>query len=165
MLRQGPAADRSGRDDLHLRVHLLPRLRRHQPARRMSQLRRRLHPPPDPPARGPQQPSRVNGPLTRPRLRARRVTRAGVASPTPQSEMANQGPSVVDVRPPRVTLSFPRRATHRRRLSDPGRGAEHDLDDVLQLLSGGGPGRAGLTRQPRTARRISATCSRASDIA
>ena len=90
VLRQGPAPDRSGRDDLHLRVHLLPRLRRHEPARGVSQLRRRLHSPSDPPTSGPQPPSRVNGPRTRPRLPARRVTRARHASPTPQSEESSQ---------------------------------------------------------------------------
>ena len=50
-LRQGPAAGRGRRDDLHLRVHLLRRLRRDDAPERLPELRRRLAPRPIRPAR------------------------------------------------------------------------------------------------------------------
>ena len=40
MLRQGPALGRGGRDDLHFRVHVLPRLRRDAARRPLPELRR-----------------------------------------------------------------------------------------------------------------------------
>jgi hypothetical protein len=96
VLRQGPGPGRSGRDDLHLRVHLLPRLRRDEPVRGLSQLRRRLQSPSDPPTRGPEPPSRVHGPRTRARLRAGR-TRVLVSG---DGEPSRRSPSTTSVSHP-----------------------------------------------------------------
>jgi len=54
MLRPGPRPGIPGRAYLHVRVHLVPRLRGERPARGLSQLRRRARSaphPPGPPAR------------------------------------------------------------------------------------------------------------------
>jgi hypothetical protein len=50
MLRPRPRPDIPGRAYLHVRVHLVPRLRGERPARRLSELRRRARPAPHPPA-------------------------------------------------------------------------------------------------------------------
>jgi hypothetical protein len=50
MLRQEPAAGRAGRGDLHLRVHLLRRLRDRSLRRPVPELRRQLLGPADPAA-------------------------------------------------------------------------------------------------------------------
>src|SRR4051812_40671032 len=51
VLRPRPPAGVSGRNDLHLRVHLVPLLRRRRAARHLSELRRQPRAPADPPGR------------------------------------------------------------------------------------------------------------------
>lgn len=94
MLRPGPRPGIPGRDHLHLRVHLVPRLRAERPARRLPELRRRTRPaphPPGPPARSRPAIGQAGStarlhprirPLIRPYRRRDRPDRRGAASPT-----------------------------------------------------------------------------------
>src|ERR1700676_816008 len=52
ILRQGPAAERDGGADMHLRMHLLRGLRRDQAAQRLPELRRRFRAAADPACQG-----------------------------------------------------------------------------------------------------------------